>query len=159
MRQADVAHFPSGAEVDLAMTDQGDDGLALKCAVGGLHGSSTRTELAAAIIAIAANGPIHIGTDRQAMLDKASKILHIIKNGESPAIPWCLMDDGDLWYHWYQAAKAKGPEAIRLSKVKGHATAAQVNAGEVRKVDQVNNVKVDDVAGEAVELHGDAVLR
>ena len=47
--------------------------------IGGYTGSSTRTELAASIIAISANGPTHIGTDSQACCDKSNEILWYIR--------------------------------------------------------------------------------
>ena len=59
----------SAAEKSLAHFQQYPEGLMLYTPIGGYTGSSTRTELAAAIIALVANGPVHIGTDSQAFLD------------------------------------------------------------------------------------------
>ena len=51
--------------------------------IGGYTCSSTRTELAAAIIALVANGPVHIGTDSQAFLEKAQWILGHLRKGKN----------------------------------------------------------------------------
>ena len=62
----------SEAESDLAHFRQEVGGLALFTKIGGYTGSSTRTELAAGIIALCANGPAHIGSDSKAFVDKAN---------------------------------------------------------------------------------------
>ena len=76
--------------------------------IGGFGGSSTRTELAAAIVAIIANGPVHIGSDSQAFIDKASDILHKLRIGKPVKCNWKTTSDGDLWEHFTEAAIAKG---------------------------------------------------
>jgi hypothetical protein len=98
--------------------------------IGGYGGSSTRTELAAAIVAIVANGPVHIGTDSQAFIDKASDILHKLRTGKRIKYNWKTLSDGDLWEHFTHAAIAKGPKSIRPTKVKGHVSAQQVSTGK-----------------------------
>ncbi len=75
-----VCHGVTQAERDLAHEVQYPCGLMLYTKIGGYTGSSTRTELAAAIIAIAANGPIHIGTDSQAFKDKAQAVMYRIRH-------------------------------------------------------------------------------
>ena len=35
---------------------------------------------------------------------------------------WELMKDGDLWKCFTEAVRAKNPKAVKLTKVKGHAT-------------------------------------
>ncbi len=57
------SHRLSQAERDLAHHQQYPKGLMLYTPIKGYTGSSTRTELAAAIIALVANGPVHIGID------------------------------------------------------------------------------------------------
>ena len=52
-----------------------NDGIELWGTLTGHCGSSTRSELAAAIIALVAPGPIHIGTDSQAMMDTMEKLI------------------------------------------------------------------------------------
>ncbi len=66
------------------------DGLMLYTPIGGYSGSSTRTELAAAIIAILANGPVHIGTDSQAFLERAQWILDNLRKHKEHKHRWML---------------------------------------------------------------------
>ncbi len=73
-RDPRVSHRLSQAEKELAHYQQNEKGLMLYTPIGGYTGSSTRTELAAALIAISANGPTHIGTDSQAFVTKLTKL-------------------------------------------------------------------------------------
>ena len=114
--------------------------------IGGYSGSSTRTELAAAILAIAANGPVHIGKDSQAFFDKAIRILADLRNGKRSKCNWQLVSDGDLRQHFEMSAKAKGCKAIRISKVKGHVEQEQVQSGKYRQCDKAGNDKADEAA-------------
>ena len=68
------------------------------------------------------------------------------------------MSDGDLWFHFEEAAKAKGPKAIRISKVKGHVTQAQVDDGTFRAVDKSGNDQADHAADVAVQMHGEEIV-
>ncbi len=126
--------------------------------IGGYSGSSTRTELAAAIIAISSNGPIHIGTDSQAFMDRAVRIINSIKNNTKHYTNWKTTSDGDLWQHFEEAVKAKGPHAIKITKVKGHATQEQVNNNIYRQCDKLGNDRADEAADIAVKLHGDDLV-
>ena len=74
-RNTEAYHRLNDAEKEVAQSTQYHNGLMLYTSMGGYTGSSTRTELAAAIIAMMANGPVHIGTDSQAFKDKADGIL------------------------------------------------------------------------------------
>ncbi len=90
--------------------------------IGGYSGSSTRTELAAAIIATLANGPVHIGTDLQAFMDRANWILGRLtqRKQRQRKVNWKTTPDGDLWQHFEESVRAKGAHAVRITKVKGH---------------------------------------
>ena len=59
---------------------------------------------------------------------------------------WALMKNGDLWQTFTRMVGERGPETIAISKVKGHATDAMVNAGEVRRFDQIGNDSADKAA-------------
>ena len=50
------------------------DALTLFSKVGGFSGSSTRTELSAAIISLAANGPIHLASDSEGFVNMANAL-------------------------------------------------------------------------------------
>ena len=67
-------HLVSEAEHDLAYVhiDPNGQGIGFYTKIGGYAGSSTRTELAAAILAISAHGPVHFASDSQAMVKKAN---------------------------------------------------------------------------------------
>ncbi len=153
-RDPRVSHLLSKGEKELAYFKQLEDGLMLYTPIGGYTGSSTRTELAAAIIAILANGPTHIGTDRQAFCDKANNILWHLRARKKLKINWKLSSDGDLWDHFQRAAIAKGPHSIRITKVKGHITQSQVDEGVYRSCDKQGNDAADHAADVAVETHG-----
>ena len=47
--------------------------------IGGYGGSSTRTEIAAGIIAICANGPVHVASDSKAFVKKTFSLINAIR--------------------------------------------------------------------------------
>ena len=61
------------------------------------------------------------------------------------------MDDGDLWELFFRAASHKGPQAIRVGKVKGHATADDVSSGIATNWTQEGNNAEDALATKAFE--------
>ena len=69
----------SEAEQDMALRDQNDVGLQFYAAIAGMGGSSTRADIAAGVIAVAANEEVHMGTDSQSFITRANVILHMIK--------------------------------------------------------------------------------
>ena len=150
---------PSEAEANLAVLSQQGDGLKLYTHLLGYGGSSTRLEIAGAIVTFAADGPIHLGTDSKSFLTKALAIHHHIHNHTMPKRPWALQKDGDLWHLYYQHVKAKGTNSIAITKVKGHATQAMVDDGTVQPEHKVGNDMADEAADEGVHLFGDAVVR
>ena len=132
-------HRASDAELKLAYIQQTSDGVHLATHIGGYHGSSTRTELAAGIIALSAHGPVHLASDSEAFVNQANSILTAIPNGSNTRRCWATTSDGDLWYHFEQAATIKGPHSIRITWVKGHATDAHVDAGVTTRANQLGN--------------------
>ena len=90
----------SQAEIELTYLDDTDNGITLITAIGGYGGSSTRTELAAGIIAICADGPVHIGTDSAAFLAKATILLESIAYDFKVNTNFKTQSDGDLWEHF-----------------------------------------------------------
>ena len=150
----------SSAECDLAHYRQQEGGLQLFTKIGGFGGNSTRTEVAAGIIAICANGPVHIGSDSRAFVDKANSLLELLVVGKDPGDkrPRALANDGDLWAHFCCAVKAKSPGSIRISWVKGHADQKHIDAGLTTATDLVGNHKADATADEATALYGTDML-
>ena len=61
----------SDAEREFAFYNQKPRGMELYTSIGGISGGSTRTELAAAIVAMSANGPVHVASDSKAFVSKA----------------------------------------------------------------------------------------
>eukprot|EP00973_Karenia_brevis_P066092 9188485-Karenia_brevis.AAC.1 len=108
------------AEAKYAECKEEDGGILLYGLIGGHRCSSTRAELAAAIVGISGPGPIHLASDSQAFIKKAKRIL----SGESMTKKrdWPLQINGDLWSVFERICHAKGCAAIQVSKVKGHAT-------------------------------------
>ena len=123
-------------------------GVMLSTALLGHRASSTRAELGAGIAAMLADKPTHQATDSMAYLLKAKSIL----KGEKPRKPYNIIPDGDLWDWFARLVQAKGPEAVQLSKVKGHATDEMVNQGKVKKEHKEGN----DASDEAADIGGAA---
>ena len=126
-------------------------------AMGG--GSSTRMELAAGIIARAAKGPVHLGTDSQAFMTKANWIHGMISQDLQPKRPWALHKDGDLWDTYHAHVQTKGVHAVRISKVKGHATQDMIEDQTVRQIDKDGNDFADNAASEGVGVSGKPVIK
>ena len=119
----------------------------------GFGGSSTRMEIAAAIIALASRQPVHMGTDSKAFMDKALKLHHLIEQDKQPRRTWGTQHDGDLWKIYYEHAKHKGTNAIAITKMKGHAT-QKIEDNVVRECDKLGNDMADSAAEEGVKLLG-----
>ena len=148
----------SDAEEQMAYAEDHHSGLKLYTALGGFGGSSTRTELAAGILAISSDVPVHIGTDSAAFQRKANKLLSWLRGGRRARADWRMQSDGDLWEHFYKAAAAKGAGAIEISKVKGHATDEHVRAGTVCQDDKEGNDQADAAADAGVLVHGKSLI-
>ena len=112
----------SSGEYDMALSQSSAEGVCLYTRIGGHNGSSTRTELAAGIIALCAHGPVHIGSDSKAFVDTANQYMRDIARMRKPRKKWKLVSDGDLWEHFHRAITAKGVHSVRITWVKGHAT-------------------------------------
>ena len=118
-------------EARYMVSEQQQHGVAMWGVFAALRGSSTRCEIATAIIAILSERPVHVGTDSLALVKKGTVILEhqqqrnktklkeqdgtLILGGatshlhrESPwKQRWQLMKDGDLWQVFYQSAAEK----------------------------------------------------
>ena len=144
----------SDAEHELTYHEHGEDGFALYISIGGLTGSSTRTEPAAAIIALSARGPVHIAPDSQAFVKRALRIVKQLRNGVDKAKRWKLVSDGDLWEHFHKALKAKGPNAFWGTWVKGHATEEHIVKGITTQTHRKGNENADKIADLGANLYG-----
>ena len=127
--------------------------------IGGYNGSSTRAELGAEIVAIGSHGPVHIGSDSKVFVDKANDIIKSIANGTPWSKPWALESDGDLWEHFYRAVSSKGHEAIRITKVEGHAIEKHIQDGISTEEHKKGNDIADSVADEGVRVYGKDLVK
>ena len=121
-------------------------------------GSSTRMELAAWLLSMTRNKAVYMATDSKAMLDKAAKLMNaaelrtltkeedwwILPNPFKK--PWGLQADGDLWRMGWMAVLARGVGRQTLKKVKGHATARQVEEGVAAEDEKEGNDWADSFA-------------
>ena len=150
--------YLADAEVELSYIEEEGGGLKLYTPLAGFGGSSTRTELAAGILAIAANRAAHIGSDNKGFVDGANDIIELCRKGRNPKKPWGTKGDGDLWEVFHSFVKAKGHWAVAVSKVKGHATDDMVAQGRVKPEEKEGNDMADKVADEGIAAHGKAVV-
>ena len=98
----------STAEEELAHGDCNAEGVRLFTSIGGFGGSSTRTELAAGVIAISSQGPVRLGTDSEAFRSNAVGIIESIKRSDRRKAQWKTTSDGDLWEHFFQSRCFQG---------------------------------------------------
>jgi hypothetical protein len=148
------------------------DGTAMWAGLQGNSVSSTRTELAAIVVASLWNMVLHIGTDSLAVVRKATFLISTaIKWNAYDGIPahtrrnpckrpWSMQPDGDLWQQFWQAILTRGPATIRITKVKGHATDQDIKDGKSNEVDRKGNDEADKAAtaGTGAVMDGLAAL-
>ena len=71
---------------------------------------------------------------------------------------WTLTSDGDLWEIAHNCIEHKGRHAIRVSKLKGHATSDDVQAGTISEGDRRGNMLSDTLAQHATDTdQGDRI--
>jgi ribonuclease HI len=150
-------HLISEAELEFAEVQRDPDGVRLCTSIGGYAGSSTRTELAAGILAVCSHGPVHIGSDSLAFVTKANLLLQLLQQGHKPHKNWLLASDGDLWHQFQRVATAKGPASIKITWVKGHATEQHVQEGITTEAKRAGNNEADTMADKGTKLHGENV--
>lgn len=72
--------------------------------------------------------------------------------------PWGLQADGDLWEVVWHAILERGVHTQAVSKVRGHATKEQVEAGTVRACDKCGNDWADTFADKGALQDRDVML-
>ena len=133
-------------------------GLDLWGPIPGHRCSSTRAELMGGIASLTGPGPIHIGVDSQAFLDRArffhNKALQIVTEPigmmSRTMKPWHLIRDGDLWHIFWDLLLAKSPSAVSFTKVKGHATDKDIKDGLSTATHKAANDQADAMASKGV---------
>ena len=118
--------------------------VALAGALTGAFSSSTRAEMAGGHVAINSPNPVHIGSDSLAFCTKLQAILDA--PNITPRRPWCLHKDGDFWQAIALSVAAKGPGAVKVSWVKGHAMLHHIFEGVATSSSIIGNGVADRVA-------------
>ena len=149
----------STEEKDTGQAEETEHGVRIFISIGGHTGSSTRTELAAGILALSADGPLHVGSDSQAFVGKANYFIQSIKDNKEIYQTWELTSDGDLWEHFFNSVTAKGVHAIKISWVKGHAKQHHIDEGITTETKKEGNDEADRTADIGTELHGKEVMK
>ena len=143
----------------LAFHTQHKNGLSLCTKVEAYNGNSTRAEITAGLVALMAEGPIHIGSDSRAFVDRANVILKRIHQHKRFKRPWGVISDGDLWAHFAKAVKAKGTRGIQITWVKGHANEAHIEAGVTDLFKKQGNDEADNCADRGTSIFGQDLIK
>ena len=104
--------------------------------------SVQRAEYWGVILALQAYSGIHIGIDNMNVLRGVAALL----SHKVPRSPLPLIKDGDLLATIHSMLSLRGFDTVKVSKVKGHATRAMVDSGDVRLEDLVVNNGADAAA-------------
>ena len=148
----------SPAELEIGYFRQEADGVSIFTSIGGYSGSSTRTELAAGILAACGNGPVYIASDSEVFVEGVNNLMEEVNLGIQVKLNFKLISDGDLWEHMYKVLCAKGSHSFQARWVKGHATADHVSDGMLTEELRVGNHRADAIADIGTNIHGEEVL-
>ena len=155
------------------ITQQPHNSISIDAALGGQQANSTRSEGYATIIGLSVPGPRHIGIDNSACLQSATQLLNLAKHTLTHAhendaqvsklqkahctgklqLPWGLQPSGDIWRLMFRTMRAKGPHAIRLSKVFGHSTNDDIANGKTTFAKKYGNDRSDQSATRGYDQH------
>ena len=141
--------------------------------------SSTRSEAHGLLVGLCTKGPVHTGIDNKAVVDRACCLITLATNlckerDDTEAMMrriglafenarrlrkpetkhWQMQKDGDVWCAIWRSIISKGPKAIKVAKVKGHASNDDVTDGRVTAADKSGNDVADSLVREATLLHG-----
>jgi len=108
----------SPAELEIGHYRQEADGVSIFTSIGGYSGSSTRTEIAAGILAACGNGPVYIASDSEVFVNGVTNLMSQINEGIQVKLNFKLISDGDLWEHMYRVLSARGPTLSRQDGLK-----------------------------------------
>ena len=112
------------------------------CSVPGSLQSVQRAEMWGAILALQSSGAVHLGVDNLGVVRHVGRLL----DDHPGSVPFELVKDGDLLLFIDRMLHLRGLDAVRISKVKGHADESMVLHGLVRESDRFGNSAADDVA-------------
>ena len=142
---------------------QSKEGMRIAAGLCGHFHSSYRVECFGTILALAAEGPCNIGIDNEACVSTAKQLHELAKKlplgtsidskttlhhqrdlckGEL-AIPWSAQPCGDLHRTMLKHIIANNLEAVKFTKVKGHAETEDIVSGKVTKEQAAGNDQTD----------------
>ena len=104
----------SPAELDLGYYRQETDGVSIFTSIGGCSGS-TKTEIAAGILAACGNGLVFLASDSEVLAKGVNILMRHINEGSRVYIHFKLKSYGDLLELMYKVLLAKGPHSFKAS--------------------------------------------
>ena len=94
------------------------------------------------ILALQSSGAVHLGVDNLGVVRHVGRLL----DGCPGSVPFELLKDGDLLLLIVWMIRRRGPDTVKVSKVKGHADEVMVRSGQVREADRLGNNAADEAA-------------
>ena len=94
------------------------------------------------ILALQTSRAIHLGVDNLGVVRQIGRLL----DGCRGAVPFELVNDGDLLLLMDHMLRSRGLDTVRISTVKGHADDGMVLHGQVRREDKLGNDAADEAA-------------
>ena len=104
--------------------------------------TAQRAEMWGVILALQASRAIHLGVDNLGVVRHVGRLL----DGCRGAVPFELVNDGDLLLLIDRMHRSRGLDTARISKFKGHADDGMVLHGQVRREDRLCNDAADEAA-------------
>ena len=101
-----------------------------------------------------ASRSVHLGVDNLGVVRHVGRLL----DGCRGPIPFEPVNDGDLFLLIERMLHRRGPDTVRISKVKGHADEAMVLHGRVRGEDKFGNDTADEAADFGRRRNSPAVI-
>ena len=112
------------------------------CSVPGPLQSVQRAELWGVILALQASCGVHLGVDNLNVVRHVGRLL----DGNLGAQPFQVVPDGDLLCLIHHMLLLRGPDTVKVTKVKGRASEDMVVDGRVRDLDRLGNKAADEAA-------------
>ena len=104
--------------------------------------SVQRAEMWGVILALQASRALHLGVDNLGVVRHVGRLL----DGCRGAVPFQLVNDGDLLLLIDHMLRSRGLDTVCISKVKGHADDGMVLHGQVRREDKLGKDAADEAA-------------
>ena len=112
------------------------------CSVPGPLQTVQRAEMWGVILALQTSRAIHLGVDNLGVVRHVGRLL----DGYRGAVPFELVNDGDLLLLIDHMLRSRGLDTVCISKVKGHADDGMILHGQVRREDKLGNDAADEAA-------------